>query len=111
VADTDILKQLHAARWEAERQHCYVLHKQQRKMAKETWIYVRRKILKVSKAKVARICGVSRGTVDRWEDPSSWQLPDVGHIGILQSVLGGEMMYGYMQGLCGRRSVLDHQPG
>lgn len=106
LADTDIQKQLHAARWEAERQRCYVLHRQQRKLAKETWRHVRRHVLHVSKAKVSRICGVSRGTVDRWEDPRSWSLPDVAHIGILQTVLGGEMMYGYMQALSGRRSVI-----
>jgi len=107
VMDRDIHRQLLAARWEAERQRCYVLHRKQREVAKETWIYVRKRILKISKAKVARICGVSRGTVDRWEDKRSWSLPDVAHIGILQSVLGGEMMYGYMNALCGRRSVLD----
>lgn len=101
-------KQLHAARWEAERQRCYTQHRQQRKLAKETWRHVRRHVLCVSKAKVARICGVSRGTVDRWEDPRSWSLPDVAHIGILQSILGGEMMYGYLYSLCGVRSVMDH---
>ena len=34
-------KQLHAARWEAERQRCYLQHRRQRKLAKETWRHVR----------------------------------------------------------------------
>lgn len=106
----EIRRQLHAARWEAERQRCYLIHQSQRRLAKEAWRHVRRKVLHVSKARVARICGVSRGTVDRWDDPNSWQLPDVGHIGVLQSVLGGPMMYEHMHSLCGRRSVMDKCP-
>jgi len=103
----DMRKQLLAARWEAERQRCYVQHRRIRQEAKRHWIYVRKNILKISKARVARICGVSRGTVERWEDMRSWSMPDVAHIGTLQTVLGGAMMYEYIYGLCGVRSVLD----
>ena len=34
----------------------------------------------ISQARVARLCGVSRSTVQRWDDPSSKQLPDVSQL-------------------------------
>lgn len=51
------------------------------------WQYVRKVVLKVSKRRAAALCGVSRATVDRWEDPLSDSLPDIGHIGALCSAL------------------------
>ena len=59
-----------------------------RRRAKAAWRYMRRCVLRISKAKCAVICGVSRGTVDRWEDPRSDSLPDVAHIGQLAMTLG-----------------------
>lgn len=102
MGDGDMRKQLLAARWEAERQRCDVQHRKQRRAAKEEWRRVRKDVLKVSKAKVSRICGVSRGTVERWEDMRSWSLPDVAHIGMLCYVLGYEPME-HIYALCGLR--------
>lgn len=59
-----------------------------RRRAKAGWRYIRRSVLRISKAECARICCVSRGTVERWEDPRSDSLPDVGHIGQLAMTLG-----------------------
>lgn len=59
-----------------------------RRRATSGWRYVRKNVLKISKAKCARICGVSRGTVDRWEDLRSSSLPDTGHLGQLADELG-----------------------
>lgn len=48
--------------------------------AKTRWRYLRRQVLGISQARVARLCDVSRGTVARWESPESRMLPDVGSI-------------------------------
>ena len=54
-----------------------------RRRASRNFRYIRRKLLRMNKSRVARVCGVSRNTVRRWEDPSCAALPDVGHIGAL----------------------------
>lgn len=59
-----------------------------RRRSKGGWRYVRKRILRISKAECARICCVSRGTVDRWEDPRFDSLPDIGHLGQLAMTLG-----------------------
>ena len=41
------------------------------------WRHVRRDVLGISKARAAQLCGVSRGTVTRWEDPKSDSVPSV----------------------------------
>ena len=46
----------------------------------------------ISKAKAARICGVSRTTVQRWEDPGSSSLPDIGHMAALARQYGWTLM-------------------
>ena len=48
--------------------------------AKTRWRYLRREVLSISQARVARLCDVSRGTVARWESPDSRMLQDVGSI-------------------------------
>jgi len=50
---------------------------------KTRWRYLRRQVLGMSQTSTARICGVSRGTVARWESPESRMLPDVGSILVL----------------------------
>lgn len=47
-----------------------------RKLMKGRWRYWRR-MQEISQTRVARLCGVSRSTVQRWDDPGSKQLPDV----------------------------------
>lgn len=47
---------------------------------KTRWRYLRREVLGISQARVARLCNVSRGTVARWESSGSGMLPDVGSI-------------------------------
>ena len=54
-----------------------------RRRASSNFRYIRRKVLRMNKSRVARACGVSRNTVRRWEDPEDSSLPDVGHIGAL----------------------------
>ena len=54
-----------------------------RRRASRNFRYIRRKVLRMNKSRVARACGVSRNTVRRWEDPADNALPDVGHIGTL----------------------------
>ena len=54
-----------------------------RRRASRNFRYIRRKLLRMNKSRVARVCGGSRNTVRRWEDPSCAALPDVGHIGAL----------------------------
>ena len=54
-----------------------------RRQASRNFRYIRRKLLRMNKSRVARVCGVSRNTVRRWEDPEDNSLPDVGHIGTL----------------------------
>lgn len=68
--------------------------------------YYRRRILRISKARAARICGVSRETVARWEDPESSSLPDVGHLGTLTAVIGGDVMH-FVWVLFGREEIKD----
>lgn len=51
--------------------------------AKTRWRYLRRQVFGMSQAHTARLCGVSRGTVARWESPESRMLPDVGSILVL----------------------------
>ena len=51
--------------------------------AKTRWRYLRRQVFGISQATAARLCGVSRGTVARWESPESRMLPDVGSILVL----------------------------
>lgn len=55
--------------------------------AKTRWRYLRREVLCISQARLARLCGVSRGTVARWESSNSGMLPDVGSILILCDVM------------------------
>lgn len=50
-----------------------------RELIKGRWRYWRR-MQEISQARVARLCGVSRSTVARWDDPSSKQLPDVAQL-------------------------------
>ena len=104
--EEDIRRTLRRMRYDAEKDRCYRTHRRLRKAAKEEWQYVRRHILHISKAKVARICGVSRGTVDRWESMRSWSMPDLVHIGLLHEEVGGELI-GHVYRLMGIRSVLD----
>lgn len=54
-----------------------------RRRASLNFRFIRRKLLRMNKSRVARACGVSRNTVRRWEDPEDNALPDVGHIGAL----------------------------
>lgn len=51
--------------------------------AKTRWRYLRRQVFGISQSTTARLCGVSRGTVARWESPDSRMLPDVGSILVL----------------------------
>lgn len=44
---------------------------------KAGWRHVRRDVLGISKARAALMCGVSRGTVTRWEDPKTDSVPTV----------------------------------
>ncbi|MED9821081.1 MAG: helix-turn-helix transcriptional regulator [Christensenellales bacterium] len=55
--------------------------------AKTRWRYLRRQVLGISQARVARLCNVSRGTVARWESPESRMLPDVGSILVLCEIM------------------------
>ena len=83
---------LRRMRWEREtaryRAHALPIRRQ----ASEGFAYVRRHVLRISKAKCARMCGVSRQTVTRWENPQETALPDVGHIGLLAHVYGYEVL-------------------
>lgn len=54
--------------------------KKNRLKAKTRWRYLRREVLGISQARLARLCDVSRGTVARWESSKSRMLPDVGSI-------------------------------
>lgn len=54
-----------------------------RRRASRNFRFIRRKVLRMNKSRVARACGVSRNTVRRWENPEDNSLPDVGHIGAL----------------------------
>lgn len=47
-----------------------------RMLVKGRWRYWRR-MQRLSQARIARICGMSRSVVARWEDPSSAAVPDV----------------------------------
>lgn len=70
--------------WEAQERECASrIAAPIRRRASRNFRYIRRKILRMNKSRVARACGVSRNTVRRWEDPESSCLPDVGHIGTL----------------------------
>lgn len=51
-------------------------------------LHLLRKELKLSKAEMARICGVSRNTLERWEDPASDSTPDAAQIGALVTECG-----------------------
>lgn len=44
---------------------------------KAGWRHVRRDVLGISKARAAQMCGVSRGTVARWEDSKTNSVPSV----------------------------------
>lgn len=52
---------------------------ERRLLVKGRWRYWRR-MQEISQTRVARLCGVSRSTVQRWDDPSSKQLPDVAQL-------------------------------
>lgn len=54
-----------------------------RLQVKTRWRYLRREVLNLSQAHAARLCGVSRGTVVRWESPESEMLPDIGSMIVL----------------------------
>lgn len=54
-----------------------------RRRASRNWRFIRMKVLRMNKSRVARACGVSRSTVRRWENPEDDALPDIGHIGTL----------------------------
>lgn len=41
------------------------------------WRHVRRELMGISKARAAQMAGVSRGTVDRWENLNSDSVPSV----------------------------------
>lgn len=45
-----------------------------------SWRYFRRQLLGHSQRRVARLCGIGRGTVARWESAQSRELPDIGDI-------------------------------
>ena len=55
-------------------------HADIRLRAKTRWRYLRRQVFGISQARVARLCGVSRSTVVRWESSCSGMLPDIGSI-------------------------------
>lgn len=55
----------------------------QRERCSVSFQFVRRHVFGMSKRQCAEVCGVSRKTVDRWEDSGSDSLPDIGHIGQL----------------------------
>ena len=59
---------------------------ERRQLVKGRWRYWRR-MQEISQARVARLCGVSRSTVARWDDPSSKQLPDVAQLVIVCEAL------------------------
>lgn len=50
-----------------------------RELIKGRWRYWRR-MQEISQRRVAQLCGVSRSTAQRWDDPSSQQLPDVAQL-------------------------------
>ena len=50
-----------------------------RTLIKGRWRYWR-KMQEISQARVARLCGVSRATVARWDDPKCRLLPDVSQL-------------------------------
>lgn len=74
--------------------------RRRRLKAKTSWRHIRRNVLRVSQARIASICGVSRGTVARWESPDSDKLPDVAQIGMICAALGYEAshMIGWIVG-------------
>lgn len=57
-----------------------------RKLVKGSWRNWRR-MQEISQARAARLCGVSRSTVQRWDDPGSKQLPDVAQLATLCEAL------------------------
>ena len=57
-----------------------------RQLIKGRWRYWRR-LQEISQARAARLCGVSRSTVQRWDDPSSDQLPDVAQLATICEAL------------------------
>lgn len=57
-----------------------------RDLIKGRWRYWRR-LQELSQARVARICGVSRSTVARWDDPSCGRLPDVAQVTLIANAI------------------------
>lgn len=90
--EDDVRRQLRRMRWERETEQLRREAAQQRRRAKVGWRRVRKYVLRISKAKAARICGVSRTTVQRWEDPGSSSLPDIGHMAALARQYGWTLM-------------------
>lgn len=101
-----VKEELRRLRWQQERERSQRTAAPIRRRASLNWRYVRRKVFRINKSRVARICGVSRNTVARWENPASDSLPDVGHIGTLIRVIGGPVMSEFFV-LCGLEERRD----
>ena len=101
-----VKEELRRLRWQQERERGQRTAAPIRRRASLNWRYLRRKVFRISKSRTARICGVSRNTVARWEDPASDSLPDVGHIGTLVRVIGGPVMCEFFV-LCGLEDRQD----
>lgn len=71
-----------------------------RLLIKGRWRYWRR-MQRISQAQVARYCGVSRGAIARWEDPSCYQLPDVAQLATICEAIGVKPDAALMWLLCG----------
>ena len=93
----EALKELRRMRWERETERSRRRALPIRRQASEGFAYVRRHVLRISKAKCARVCAVSRHTVARWENPQEKALPDAGHIGMLADEYGYEILGHYRQ--------------
>lgn len=57
-----------------------MLADRERLRMKCAWRYFRRQLIGHSQRRVARLCGISRGAVARWESAASRELPDIGDI-------------------------------
>lgn len=57
-----------------------MLADRERLRMKCAWRYFRRQLIGYSQRRAARLCGVSRGAVARWESAQSRELPDIGDI-------------------------------
>lgn len=67
---------------------------------KAGWRHVRRDVMGISKARAAYLAGVSRGTVDRWEDVSTDSVPSVVNVATFADRAGYERthVFGWIAG-------------